>query len=125
VCKDEKELSLFNKAKDNADGFKNICRDCAKKEAKNYSKLPHVILNRRNNVKVYETKNKKKINAKRKLFVATRNGSIVRDNCEVCGTSEGIHGHHDDYNKPLDIRWLCRKHHIEWHRFNGKGLNGD
>ena len=33
--------------------------------------------------------------------------------CEVCGTLQGVQRHHDDYEKPLEVRWLCRKHHAE------------
>lgn len=53
--------------------------------------------------------------ARRLLQVAVYNGSIVRSPCEVCAdtTSEA---HHDDYTKPLDVRWLCRRHHTEVHR---------
>lgn len=47
---------------------------------------------------------------------AIRRGRIERGPCEVCGTTENVHGHHDDYSKPLDVRWLCRDHHLELHR---------
>jgi hypothetical protein len=33
--------------------------------------------------------------------------------CEVCDAPG--ERHHDDYDKPLDIRWLCRAHHGETH----------
>jgi hypothetical protein len=39
--------------------------------------------------------------------------------CSVCGTTEDVHAHHDDYTKPLDVIWLCRKHHQERHKQSG------
>ncbi len=45
---------------------------------------------------------------------AVRDGRLVRKPCEVCG-SEKSQAHHDDYSRPLDVRWLCRTHHLEHH----------
>lgn len=43
---------------------------------------------------------------------AINRGVLVKQPCEVCGTTKGrIDAHHDDYDKPLEVRWLCRKHH--------------
>lgn len=52
---------------------------------------------------------------------AIASGKLVRQPCEVCGT-QPAHGHHDDYSKPLDVRWLCPVHHREHHaRCQGGG----
>lgn len=48
---------------------------------------------------------------------AIRDKRLLRGPCEVCGSLK-VQGHHDDYNKPLDVRWLCVKHHNEWHKNN-------
>lgn len=43
--------------------------------------------------------------------------------CEVCGDRFLTVRHHDDYAFPDRTRWLCRRHHAEWHRKNGPGAN--
>ena len=45
---------------------------------------------------------------------AIKSGKLVKQPCEVCGSPE-VHAHHDDYSKPLDVRWLCQLHHTEHH----------
>ena len=46
---------------------------------------------------------------------AIRNGVLVRGPCEVCGDHIRVDAHHDDYSKPLAVRWLCRSHHKQHH----------
>ena len=41
---------------------------------------------------------------------AIRAGTLQRLPCELCGDPNS-HGHHTDYSKPLDVRWLCPSHH--------------
>ncbi len=42
-------------------------------------------------------------------------GKLIKKPCEICGSEEKIDAHHDDYAKPMDVRWLCKKHHREHH----------
>lgn len=51
---------------------------------------------------------------------ALATGTLVKAPCEVCG-SKAVDAHHDDYRKPLDVRWLCRRHHIRLH-YGGEDL---
>lgn len=46
---------------------------------------------------------------------AIRSGKLVRQPCLVCG-NEKSEAHHADYQKTLDVMWLCRLHHRAWHR---------
>lgn len=45
---------------------------------------------------------------------ALRSGKLIRQTCEICGDKK-THAHHEDYTKPLDVIWLCSKHHREVH----------
>jgi hypothetical protein len=47
--------------------------------------------------------------------VYLKRGKLIKNSCEICGTQESIEMHHDDYSNPLSVRWLCNKHHIEYH----------
>lgn len=44
-------------------------------------------------------------------------GELVRDPCIICGSDHRIHGHHEDYARPLDVLWLCAAHHTGAHRY--------
>jgi hypothetical protein len=46
---------------------------------------------------------------------AIRKGVLVKQSCEMCGAVD-VHAHHDDYRKPLNVRWLCPSHHRYVHR---------
>lgn len=48
------------------------------------------------------------------LASAIKRGLIERQPCEECG-AEPSDGHHHDYNRPMDVRWLCRRHHRALH----------
>lgn len=52
--------------------------------------------------------------ASQRLCNAVYKGKIIRQACEVCGEAK-TEGHHFDYSKPLEVRWLCHKHHVAEH----------
>ena len=47
---------------------------------------------------------------------AIKAGRLVRGPCAVCGVAERTEGHHPDYDKPLEVVWLCNKHHAMEHK---------
>ena len=63
-------------------------------------------------VKNWRTKNPERVKAQRMVFSAIRNKTLTKRCCEKCG-SEKSESHHEDYSKPLEIIWLCKKHHGE------------
>jgi len=58
--------------------------------------------------------NRTKYLARKRVEKALEYGKLKKEPCEVCREKD-VHAHHDDYEKPLDVRWMCRVHHQEHH----------
>lgn len=68
---------------------------------------------RRLTTQKYRTNNRHKARAVGMVNDAIRRGALIPQPCEKCGKK--AEAHHDDYSRPLDVRWLCPKHHGEHH----------
>lgn len=60
-----------------------------------------------------ETQRRKAV-ARAYANVYLKRGKLTKQPCESCGV-EKAEMHHDDYSKPIDIRWLCRACHVAHH----------
>jgi transposase-like protein len=50
---------------------------------------------------------------------AIKKGILINPKiCSECGSMSHVSGHHDDYNRPMDVRWLCHSCHYDWHQVN-------
>lgn len=114
------------------DGLLGKCKECTKTDSR---------LNRRNHIEYYRSydrkrasspnrKNLSRLNTKRvrkeikgyqaahnAVARAIRSGRIVKSPCQMCGSRQNIHAHHDDYFLPLNVMWLCSEHHQARHAF--------
>ena len=65
----------------------------------------------------YVEKNREKRVAKNNLNHALSIGRVERPTkCSACGDDTfTLHGHHKDYNKPLEVEWLCPLCHNKTH----------
>ena len=133
-CKVELPLSDFYKHKLMKDGRLNKCKACAKKDAMNY-RLDNIDRIRaydrkrgnrqsRDYLVAYRAAYPNKYRAVGIVNHAVRDGRLFKEPCEVCGAEISVHAHHDDYLKPLNIRWLCAVHHGQWHAKGREGENG-
>ncbi len=62
----------------------------------------------------YRQKYPEKIKAQEKLHGAIKCKKIKKESCVICGNKKS-QGHHPDYLKPLEVIWLCQKHHYLKH----------
>jgi hypothetical protein len=69
----------------------------------------------KNKIKEYKLANKMKEIAHNAVEIAVKYGRLEKLPCVVCGDAKS-EGHHEDYGKPLDVIWLCKKHHLIRHR---------
>ena len=85
-----------------------ICRPCEKERI---SRVPRAQINK--SKREWDRRNSEKRAAHKAVELALLRGALTRLGCEKCG--ERAHAHHDDYSKPLLVRWLCPQHHAEAH----------
>jgi hypothetical protein len=64
--------------------------------------------------RAWDVRNPDKAKAHRALNYAIRQGKVEKLGCLVCGNPKS-HAHHEDYDKPLQVIWLCALHHSAHH----------
>ena len=142
-CSISLPLSAYYRHKGMADGRLNKCKDCTKKDVRKHreanldsaqecdrvrgraDKHRASVANYRGTARgkarlkagkdSWRAKNPGKVKATQVVSNAVRGGKLTKLPCEVCGSTVSVQAHHDDYSKPLVVRWLCVKHHNELH----------
>jgi len=132
-CGKTKSIKLFYKDKRMRGGSFGKCKACCDiyrrkyyleniKKIQGYQKLrmedgKHV---KRMNLlgKEWRERNPLKTKAHDAVNNAVKTGVLIREPCHVCKTTKRVEGHHNNYRKPLDVIWVCRKHHLELHGKN-------
>jgi hypothetical protein len=132
ICKEEKDIFTFQKKCTSSDGYATICKPCGAAQdrqrrldntEKYREKDKRRYQNHTERKKVYKRladkkkKHPERVRAKQKLKYYMKSGKIIKPtSCNVCHKERPIDGHHEDYNDPLGIIWLCKpchtKHHI-------------
>ncbi len=122
-CQQVKPISEFYPHK--RDGYQSNCKACHREEGKIYNRTP---MRREYNKQKYQEwvdkgglqayrqkpEVKEKVLAIAKANQKKRSGKVIPQPCEVCGAGDA-QMHHDNYDKPLVIRWLCQIHHTQEH----------
>ena len=146
-CNIEKPLTEFYKHQRMTDGHLNKCIPCVKSRVNKHREVnlekireydkkrankPHRIQARKEyqQTEAGKLSKKKSMDAYNKRYPMVYAAHVITSNairdgklfpaasCSACNSTEKIEGHHDDYTKPIDVRWLCEKCHKEWHKHN-------
>jgi ribosomal protein S27AE len=125
ACKRMRDLSMFYRSTTGITAGE--CAECVKSRvAENYREnIEHYRAyekvrcqqpERRAAASEYQRKRRAKYPGKNKarnaVANAVRDGRLIRQPCEVCGDQK-TQAHHDDYRRPLAVRWMCFKCHRE------------
>ena len=127
-CKDCVKARVRENRKEKEDYYRQFDRNRASspervQARKDYLKTDAGKESKRKTMQRYLENNPKKRNVHIVTGNAIRDGKLHKQPCEVCGIGINIVAHHEDYDKPLEVTWLCAKHHTEWHQENGEGAN--
>jgi hypothetical protein len=135
-CKSLFPLSGYYKRRASHDGLTAKCKSCIKADIK-IRRLKAIQLdregflgkkNKRERSRYRESKEARiktkesvrsrlrKLPAARRAYLlvwkALKKGVLIKPkNCQRCNKEASLDAHHKDYNKPLDVVWLCRECH--------------
>ena len=112
-CNKEFSLSEFPKNHRMPDGRLKQCKSCKKIADKKWCDENQEYMTKRKREWLINNREKKRAHAT--VYKKLISGKLVKQPCEICGKVK-VDAHHDDYKKRVDVRWLCRKHHLEIHR---------
>ena len=143
-CGAQKDALQFYAHPGMADGRLNKCKECCKKHARErrenkideireydrnrpnaeeraqkhreYKKTERGKLAASRGNAAWSKRNRKKRYAHGVVRRALVSGRLVRQDCQSCGSSQNIQAHHEDYDKPIDVEWLCSKCHAAHHK---------
>lgn len=123
TCGEIKALDEFVIKKHCKDGRGGSCKTCSYNYHKAYLATDKGKASRAKAIKKYTAKYREKYPNKRKavtaVYRAVRSKKIDKPVlCQYCGSYKPLEGHHRDYNKPLDVQWLCSPCHNKWHAKN-------
>lgn len=131
-CGAEKPYSDFYKHSGMADGHLGKCKECTKSDVKERRATNPAVQEydrKRGNrqdpsyLGEYRAKYPKKYKAQNSVNNAVRDGKLTNPGVCHCGSTFHVEAHHDDYDKPLEVRWLCALCHKRWHSQHGEALN--
>lgn len=129
-CREIMAISEFPKDANNASGLCGKCHKCSRASAleyaaknrekiKNYSKQWRVENKADYDARMKKHKSSKEGRARSILTSSVHRGRVVKpDKCQKCGSEiekSKLHGHHHDYDKPLDVLWVCSLCHGKLH----------
>ena len=110
--------------------MKTVCsvKDCEneRRPKQHYCRSCHAAYMREQRA---QGKNKRKIDDEERRKIKARNAAnrAVRDGvleikteCERCQATGYLEKHHHDYDKPLEIEWLCLRCHYDEHKKDDK-----
>lgn len=123
-CGETKPLDQFHNDKATKDGKGSACKVCKNNQNKAYQHGHGKNVANACKARYIKTHTKKR-RAHELVNKAIKHGDLIRQPCEICQGVDHVIAHHDDYDHPLVIRWLCEEHHKEWHCANGEALNPD
>jgi len=129
-CQIIKPLTEFYKHSEMADGHLNKCKECTKNDANKHrfknlekiraydrerAKIPERIKATTEITRAWRAEDKKRSIAHNAVSRAIRNGILFRLPCIRCGEKKSV-AHHEDYDKPLEVMWLCQSCHKQRHK---------